>query len=72
MGKHNLGIFYFKKALQENDHTCAQLGDGSNGQCKLSQFMYLFSSTYQDPRGPGAYHSGVDKSPIWHIHTNLE
>uniref|UniRef100_A0A8C2XPF0 CCR4-NOT transcription complex subunit 10 n=1 Tax=Cyclopterus lumpus TaxID=8103 RepID=A0A8C2XPF0_CYCLU len=29
MGKHNLGIFYFKKALQENDHTCAQLGDGS-------------------------------------------
>ncbi|XP_010769582.1 LOW QUALITY PROTEIN: CCR4-NOT transcription complex subunit 10 [Notothenia coriiceps] len=30
MGKHNLGIFYFKKALQENDHTCAQLGDGSN------------------------------------------
>ncbi|XP_063055756.1 CCR4-NOT transcription complex subunit 10 isoform X2 [Engraulis encrasicolus] len=34
MGKHNLGIFYFKKALQENDHTCAQLGDGSNGQNK--------------------------------------
>ncbi|XP_052002319.1 CCR4-NOT transcription complex subunit 10 isoform X2 [Xyrauchen texanus] len=31
MGKHNLGLFYFKKALQENDHTCAQLGDGSNG-----------------------------------------
>lgn len=34
MGKHNLGIFYFKKALQENDNTCAQLGDGSNNQCK--------------------------------------
>lgn len=34
MGKHNLGIFYFKKALQENDHTCAQLGDGNNGQCR--------------------------------------
>lgn len=34
MGKHNLGIFYFKKALQENDHTCAQLGDGSSGQCE--------------------------------------
>ncbi|XP_077951689.1 CCR4-NOT transcription complex subunit 10 isoform X2 [Gasterosteus aculeatus] len=34
MGKHNLGIFYFKKALQENDHTCAQLGDGSSGQSK--------------------------------------
>ncbi|XP_044062431.1 CCR4-NOT transcription complex subunit 10 isoform X2 [Siniperca chuatsi] len=32
MGKHNLGIFYFKKALQENDHTCTQLGD--NGQSK--------------------------------------
>ncbi|KTG35130.1 hypothetical protein cypCar_00004683 [Cyprinus carpio] len=32
MGKHNLGLFYFKKALQENDHVCAQLGDGSNGQ----------------------------------------
>ena len=34
MGKHNLGIFYFKKALQENDHTCAQLGDGGSGQCE--------------------------------------
>ncbi|XP_062847513.1 CCR4-NOT transcription complex subunit 10 isoform X2 [Trichomycterus rosablanca] len=34
MGKHNLGIFYFKKALQENDHTCAQLGDGKNVQAK--------------------------------------
>ncbi|MED6255140.1 CCR4-NOT transcription complex subunit 10 [Ataeniobius toweri] len=34
MGKNNLGIFYFKKALQENDHTCAQLGDGRNNQCK--------------------------------------
>lgn len=32
MGKHNLGLFYFKKALQENDNTCAQIGDGSNGQ----------------------------------------
>ncbi|XP_059363403.1 CCR4-NOT transcription complex subunit 10-like isoform X3 [Carassius carassius] len=32
MGKHNLGLFYFKKALQENDHVCTQLGDGSNGQ----------------------------------------
>ncbi|XP_017286664.1 CCR4-NOT transcription complex subunit 10 isoform X2 [Kryptolebias marmoratus] len=34
MGKHNLGVFYFKKALQENDHTCAQLGDGSSEQSK--------------------------------------
>ncbi|XP_076773899.1 CCR4-NOT transcription complex subunit 10 isoform X6 [Arvicanthis niloticus] len=25
MSKHNLGIFYFKKALQENDNVCAQL-----------------------------------------------
>ncbi|XP_025945720.1 CCR4-NOT transcription complex subunit 10 isoform X4 [Apteryx rowi] len=30
MGKHNLGIFYFKKALQENDNVCAQLGTGSS------------------------------------------
>ncbi|XP_028326017.1 CCR4-NOT transcription complex subunit 10 isoform X3 [Gouania willdenowi] len=34
MGKHNLGIFYFKKALQENDNTCAELGDGSGIQSK--------------------------------------
>lgn len=34
MSKHNLGIFYFKKALQENDHTCAQLGDGGSGPAK--------------------------------------
>ncbi|KAE8596799.1 hypothetical protein XENTR_v10016243 [Xenopus tropicalis] len=25
MGKHNLGLFYFKKALHENDNACAQL-----------------------------------------------
>lgn len=30
MGKHNLGIFYFKKALQENDNACAQLGMGNS------------------------------------------
>ncbi|MFT7811723.1 CCR4-NOT transcription complex subunit 10-like [Arapaima gigas] len=34
MGKHNLGLFYFKKALQENDNTCAQIGDSSNRQTK--------------------------------------
>ncbi|XP_052579247.1 CCR4-NOT transcription complex subunit 10 isoform X6 [Peromyscus californicus insignis] len=28
MSKHNLGIFYFKKALQENDNVCAQLSAG--------------------------------------------
>ena len=42
MGKHNLGIFYFKKALQENDHTCAQLGDGGatgNGQCESTNWV---------------------------------
>ncbi|MBN3273549.1 CNO10 protein, partial [Polyodon spathula] len=34
MGKHNLGIFYFKKALQENDHTCSQLVASGTGQAK--------------------------------------
>ncbi|RXM34113.1 CCR4-NOT transcription complex subunit 10 [Acipenser ruthenus] len=34
MGKHNLGIFYFKKALQENDHTCSQLAASGTGQAK--------------------------------------
>uniref|UniRef100_A0A2K5PSB7 CCR4-NOT transcription complex subunit 10 n=1 Tax=Cebus imitator TaxID=2715852 RepID=A0A2K5PSB7_CEBIM len=29
MSKHNLGLFYFKKALQENDNVCAQLSAGS-------------------------------------------
>ncbi|XP_049727138.1 CCR4-NOT transcription complex subunit 10 isoform X3 [Elephas maximus indicus] len=29
MSKHNLGIFYFKKALQENDNVCAQLSASS-------------------------------------------
>ncbi|KAM4706015.1 CCR4-NOT transcription complex subunit 10 isoform 2-T2 [Rhinophrynus dorsalis] len=29
MGKHNLGLFYFKKALQENDNACAQLASSS-------------------------------------------
>lgn len=41
MGKHNLGLFYFKKALQENDNTCAQLGDGGNGQGKRNENSYL-------------------------------
>ncbi|XP_026635019.1 CCR4-NOT transcription complex subunit 10 isoform X2 [Microtus ochrogaster] len=30
MSKHNLGIFYFKKALQENDNVCAQLSAGGS------------------------------------------
>ncbi|CAB1334729.1 unnamed protein product [Coregonus sp. 'balchen'] len=40
MGKHNLGIFYFKKALQENDHTCAQLGDGGATANKRYELLY--------------------------------
>lgn len=40
MGKHNLGIFYFKKALQENDHTCAQLGDGGSGPGKSHRITH--------------------------------
>ncbi|KAG9476109.1 hypothetical protein GDO78_002933 [Eleutherodactylus coqui] len=31
MGKHNLGLFYFKKAIQENDNACAQLSTGDQG-----------------------------------------
>ncbi|XP_067837848.1 CCR4-NOT transcription complex subunit 10 isoform X2 [Heptranchias perlo] len=34
MGKHNLGIFYFKKALQENDAACVQLTGTSTDQGK--------------------------------------
>ncbi|XP_040820026.1 CCR4-NOT transcription complex subunit 10 isoform X8 [Ochotona curzoniae] len=34
MSKHNLGIFYFKKALQENDNVCAQLSAGSTDPSK--------------------------------------
>ncbi|XP_066441839.1 CCR4-NOT transcription complex subunit 10 [Eleutherodactylus coqui] len=32
MGKHNLGLFYFKKAIQENDNACAQLSTGDQGK----------------------------------------
>uniref|UniRef100_A0A8C9SXR7 CCR4-NOT transcription complex subunit 10 n=1 Tax=Scleropages formosus TaxID=113540 RepID=A0A8C9SXR7_SCLFO len=31
MGKHNLGLFYFKKALQENENTCAQIAKRFSG-----------------------------------------
>ncbi|XP_069777083.1 CCR4-NOT transcription complex subunit 10 isoform X2 [Narcine bancroftii] len=34
MGKHNLGIFYFKKALQENDIACVQLAGTNTDQGK--------------------------------------
>lgn len=36
MSKHNLGIFYFKKALQENDNVCAQLSAGNTDPGKLA------------------------------------
>ncbi|XP_077125089.1 CCR4-NOT transcription complex subunit 10 isoform X2 [Ranitomeya variabilis] len=32
MGKHNLGLFYFKKAIQENDNACAQLSTPDQGR----------------------------------------
>ncbi|KAM4029419.1 CCR4-NOT transcription complex subunit 10 isoform 2-T3 [Anomaloglossus baeobatrachus] len=32
MGKHNLGLFYFKKAIQENDNACAQLSTADQGR----------------------------------------
>ncbi|CAN2389724.1 CCR4-NOT transcription complex subunit 10 [Pristimantis euphronides] len=32
MGKHNLGLFYFKKAIQENDNACAQLSTADQGK----------------------------------------
>ncbi|XP_062912800.1 CCR4-NOT transcription complex subunit 10 isoform X4 [Mobula hypostoma] len=34
MGKHNLGIFYFKKALQENDVACVRLTGSSTDHGK--------------------------------------
>lgn len=62
MGKHNLGIFYFKKALQENDHTCAQLGDGSNGQCE---------SASKNPQTMNT-HAGLDSTASRSIHSSDE
>ncbi|XP_073424945.1 CCR4-NOT transcription complex subunit 10 isoform X3 [Dendrobates tinctorius] len=32
MGKHNLGLFYFKKAIQENDNACAVLSTTDQGR----------------------------------------
>uniref|UniRef100_A0A3B5PVQ8 CCR4-NOT transcription complex subunit 10 n=1 Tax=Xiphophorus maculatus TaxID=8083 RepID=A0A3B5PVQ8_XIPMA len=46
MGKHNLGIFYFKKALQENDHTSAQLGDGKR-LSGVPMCALLFNKRYE-------------------------
>ena len=62
MGKHNLGIFYFKKALQENDHTCAQLGDGNNGQCKQ-----LYSCGINS-----GYNGFTSKNPKKHLEAPLQ
>ncbi|KAM3928666.1 CCR4-NOT transcription complex subunit 10 isoform 2-T2 [Leptodactylus fuscus] len=36
MGKHNLGLFYFKKAIQENDNSCAQLASSTDQGKKFS------------------------------------
>ncbi|MEE6466163.1 hypothetical protein FKM82_006856 [Ascaphus truei] len=36
MGKHNLGLFYYKKALQENDNACAQLSSSGDPGKKFS------------------------------------
>ncbi|XP_056376088.1 CCR4-NOT transcription complex subunit 10 isoform X2 [Hyla sarda] len=36
MGKHNLGLFYFKKAIQENDNACAQLTSTTDQGKKFS------------------------------------
>uniref|UniRef100_A0A671U2P7 CCR4-NOT transcription complex subunit 10 n=1 Tax=Sparus aurata TaxID=8175 RepID=A0A671U2P7_SPAAU len=47
MGKHNLGIFYFKKALQENDHTCAQLGDGTKTFTGIPMCALLANKRYE-------------------------
>uniref|UniRef100_A0A3Q3NCD0 CCR4-NOT transcription complex subunit 10 n=1 Tax=Labrus bergylta TaxID=56723 RepID=A0A3Q3NCD0_9LABR len=47
MGKHNLGIFYFKKALQENDHTCAQLGDGAKKFTGIPMCALLANKRYE-------------------------
>uniref|UniRef100_A0A8C4HXC0 CCR4-NOT transcription complex subunit 10 n=1 Tax=Dicentrarchus labrax TaxID=13489 RepID=A0A8C4HXC0_DICLA len=47
MGKHNLGIFYFKKALQENDHTCAQLGDGTKKFTGIPMCALLANKRYE-------------------------
>uniref|UniRef100_A0A3Q3JBX5 CCR4-NOT transcription complex subunit 10 n=1 Tax=Monopterus albus TaxID=43700 RepID=A0A3Q3JBX5_MONAL len=47
MGKHNLGIFYFKKALQENDHTCAQMGDGTKKFTGIPMCALLANKRYE-------------------------
>uniref|UniRef100_A0A671MB04 CCR4-NOT transcription complex subunit 10 n=1 Tax=Sinocyclocheilus anshuiensis TaxID=1608454 RepID=A0A671MB04_9TELE len=47
MGKHNLGLFYFKKALQENDHVCAQLGDGTKKFTGIPMCALLANKRYE-------------------------
>jgi len=48
MSKHNLGIFYFKKALQENDGVCAQLSAGSTDPGEPIAGGQLVSSYLRD------------------------
>uniref|UniRef100_A0A8C1MV68 CCR4-NOT transcription complex subunit 10 n=1 Tax=Cyprinus carpio TaxID=7962 RepID=A0A8C1MV68_CYPCA len=47
MGKHNLGLFYFKKALQENDHVCAQLGDATKKFTGIPMCALLANKRYE-------------------------
>uniref|UniRef100_A0A673MY98 CCR4-NOT transcription complex subunit 10 n=1 Tax=Sinocyclocheilus rhinocerous TaxID=307959 RepID=A0A673MY98_9TELE len=47
MGKHNLGLFYFKKALQENDHICAQLGDAAKKFTGIPMCALLANKRYE-------------------------
>uniref|UniRef100_A0A672Q6Y7 CCR4-NOT transcription complex subunit 10 n=1 Tax=Sinocyclocheilus grahami TaxID=75366 RepID=A0A672Q6Y7_SINGR len=47
MGKHNLGLFYFKKALQENDHVCAQLGDAAKKFTGIPMCALLANKRYE-------------------------
>lgn len=42
MSKHNLGIFYFKKALQENDNVCAQPSAGTDPSKPIARGQFAF------------------------------
>uniref|UniRef100_A0A8C9W3J7 CCR4-NOT transcription complex subunit 10 n=1 Tax=Scleropages formosus TaxID=113540 RepID=A0A8C9W3J7_SCLFO len=47
MGKHNLGLFYFKKALQENENTCAQIGDSTKRFSGIPMCALLANKRYE-------------------------
>ena len=68
MSKHNLGIFYFKKALQENDNVCAQLSAGSTDPGEPadgSQFVFHCSRKAWFQRA-----SIWLKCTAWSLHTH--